>query len=221
MKLGLLFVDELRGFYKSKVMIFLWIGLPIIALLFRFVSGSSSGQNIPFTLVSAIVVSSLAGTLASVMLAVFIINEKNRHVYELFLIRPLKRRDIILAKFFSVYTCVAIASFIAVLAGMMTDYATTGTLSAAVLSNVGQSLATSLSMIAVACAAGVLIGVASPSVLVGAILVIYGGNLISVIPLVPTLLNVQDATVFTIVLAGATAAGLLAVAVALFERKQF
>jgi ABC-2 type transport system permease protein len=221
MKMGLLFVDELRGFYKSKVMIFLWIGLPIIALLFRFVSGSNSGQNIPFTLVSAIVVSSLAGTLASVMLAVFIINEKNRHVYELFLIRPLKRRDIILAKFFSVYTCVAIASFIAVLAGMMTDYATTGTLSAAVLSNVGQSLATSLSMIAVACAAGVLIGVASPSVLVGAILVIYGGNQISVIPLVPTLLTVQDATVFTIVLAGATAAGLLAVAVALFERKQF
>ena len=221
MKLRLLFVDELRGFYKSKVMIFLWIGLPIIALLFRFVSASSSGQNIPFTLVSAIVVSSLAGTLASVMLAVFIINEKNRHVYELFLIRPLKRRDIILAKFFSVYTCVAIASFIAVLAGMITDYATTGTLSASVLSNMGQSLATSLSMIAVACAAGVLIGVASPSVLVGAILVIYGGNQISVIPLVPTLLNLQDATVFTIVLAGATAAGLLAAAVALFERKQF
>jgi len=221
MKLGLLFVDELRGFYKSKVMIFLWIGLPVIALLFRFVSASSSGQNIPFTLVSSIVVSSIAGTLASVMLAVFIINEKNRHVYELFLIRPLKRRDIILAKFFSVYTCVAIASLIAVLAGMITDYATTGTLSATVLSNAGQSLATSLSMIAVSCAAGVLIGVASPSVLVGAILVIYGGNQISVIPLVPTLLNLQDATVFTIVLAGATAAGLLAAAVALFERKQF
>ncbi|MGD0072647.1 MAG: ABC-2 transporter permease [Candidatus Bathyarchaeia archaeon] len=219
MKLGLLFVDELLGFYKSKVMIFLWIGLPIIALLFRFVSESSS--NIPFTLVSSIVVSSLAGTLASVMLAVFIINEKNRHVYELFLIRPLKRRDIILAKFFSVYTCVAIASLIAVLAGMITDYATTGTLSMTILNNAGQSLATGLSMIAVSCAAGVLIGVASPSVLVGAILVIYGGNQISVIPLVPTLLNLQDATVFTIVLAGATAAGLLAAAVALFERKQF
>ena len=221
MKLGLLFVDELRGFYKSKVMIFLWIGLPIIALLFRFVSASISGQNIPFTLVSSIVVSSLAGTLASVMLAVFIINEKNRHVYELFLIRPLKRRDIILAKFFSVYTCVAIASLIAVLAGMITDYATTGTLSMTILNNAGQSLATGLSMIAVSCAAGVLIGVASPSVLVGAILVIYGGNQISVIPLVPTLLNLQDATVFTIVLAGAAAAGLFAAAVVLFERKQF
>jgi ABC-2 type transport system permease protein len=221
MKTGLLFVDELRGFYKSKVMVFLWIGLPIIALLFRFISSGSSGQNISFTLISALIVSSIGGTLASVMLAVFIINEKNRHVYDLFLIRPLKRRDIILAKFFSVYTCVAIASLIAVLVGMITDYITTGSLSTVVLSNAGQSLVTSLSMIAVSCAAGVLIGVASPSVLVGAILVIYGGNQISVIPLIPTLLNVQEATIFTILLAGAVASGLLFTAVALFERKQF
>ena len=221
MKTGLLFVDELRGFYKSKVMIFLWIGLPIIALLFRFISAGSSGQNISFTLISALIVSSIGGTLASVMLAVFIINEKNRHVYDLFLIRPLKRRDIILAKFFSVYTCVAIASFIAVLARMITDYITTGSLSTAILSNAGQSLATSLSMIAVSCAAGVLIGVASPSVLVGAILVIYGGNQISVIPLIPTLLNIQEATIFTILLAGAVASGLLFAAVAMFESKQF
>jgi ABC-2 type transport system permease protein len=221
MKTGLLFVDELRGFYKSKVMIFLWIGLPIISLLFRFISAGSSGQNISFTLISALIVSSIGGTLASVMLAVFIINEKNRHVYDLFLIRPLKRRDIILAKFFSVYTCIAIASSIAVLAGMVTDYITTGSLSMVILSNAGQSLVTSLSMIAVSCAVGVLIGVASPSVLVGAILVIYGGNQISVIPLIPTLLNIQEATIFTILLAGVVASGLLFAAIAMFENKQF
>jgi ABC-2 type transport system permease protein len=221
MKTGLLFVDELRGFYKSKVMVFLWIGLPIIALLFRFISAGSSAQNISFTLISALIVSSIGGTLASVMLAVFIINEKNRRVYDLFLIRPLKRRDIILAKFFSVYICVAIASFIAVLAGMITDYITIGSLSTVVLSNAGQSLLTSLSMIAVSCAVGVLIGVASPSVLVGAILVIYGGNQILIIPLIPTLLNIQEATIFTILLAGAVASVLLFTAVALFVRKQF
>ena len=221
MKTGLLFMDELRGFYKSKVMVFLWIGLPIIALLFRFISAGSSGQNISFTLVSALIVSSIGGTLASVMLAVFIINEKNRHIYDLFLIRPLKRRDIILAKFFSVYTCVTVASLIAVLVGIITDYITTGSLSTTVLNNAGQSLVTSWSMIAVSCAVGVLIGVASPSVLVGAILVIYGGNQISVIPLIPTLLNMQEATVFTIILAGTVASGLLFAAVALFERKQF
>jgi ABC-2 type transport system permease protein len=221
MQLSLLFTDELRGFYKSKVMIFLWVGLPIIALLFRFLSAGSTGQEIPFTLISSIVVSSIGGTLAAVMLAVFIINEKNRHVYDLFLIRPIKRRDIVLSKFFSVYVCVAIASAIAVLAGIVADLIGTGSLPTTVLLDAGQSLATTLSMIAVSCGAGVLIGVASPSVLVGAILVIYGGNQISVIPLVPALLNLSDAAVFTVALAIAVAAGLLAGAVALFNRKQF
>ncbi len=221
MQLGLLFADELRGFYKSKVMVFLWVGLPLIALLFRFIQVSTTGQDIPFTLISSLVVSSIGGTLAAVMLAVFIINEKNRHVYDLFLIRPVKRRDIVLAKFFSVYFCVAIASAIAVLVGIVTDLATTGVLSANILSSASQSLATSLSMIAVSCSAGVLIGVASPSVLVGAILVIYGGNQVSVIPLVPTLLSLPYADLFTIGLAAAVTIGLIVGSVALFNRKQF
>ncbi len=221
MQLGLLFTDELRGFYKSKVMIFLWVGLPVIALLFRFIQVGTSGQEIPFTLISSLVVSSIGGTLAAVMLAVFIINEKNRRVYDLFLIRPIKRRDILLAKFFSVYTCVAIASAIAVAVGIVADFATSGALTASALTDAGQSLAMSLSMIAVSCGAGVLIGVASPSVLVGAILVIYGGNQASVIPLVPTLLNLDNAVVFTIVLAVAVASMLLVGAVALFNKKQF
>jgi ABC-2 type transport system permease protein len=221
MKLALLFVDELRGFYKSKVMLFLWVGLPVIAILFRFVQSSATGQDIPFTVISSLVVSSLAGTLASVMLAVSLINEKNRHVYELFLIRPLKRQDILLAKYFSIFACVAIASFISVLAGLVTDYLTTGALSGIAFENLWQSLAISLSMIAIACAAGVLIGVASPSVLVGAILVIYGGNQISVLPLLPTLLNIPGAVLLTVAIAVVMAAVLLAVAFVLFERKQF
>ena len=221
MKLQLLYVDELRGFYKSKVMLFLWIGLPVVALLFRFIQTSTTGQAIPFTVISALVVSSLAGTLAAVMLTVSIINEKNRHVYELFLIRPLKRRDLMLAKFLSVYTCVAVASLIAVLVGVAADFFTSGALPATIFNDTAQSLAISLSMVAVACSAGVLIGVASPSVLVGAILVIYGGNQISVIPLVPTLLNLPDANLFTVGLAAAVTISLLTVAIASFERKQF
>jgi ABC-2 type transport system permease protein len=221
LKLPMLYVDELRGFYKSKVMIFLWVGLPVLAILFRFVQASTTSQTISFTIISALVVSSLGGTLSAVMLSVSIINEKNRHVYELFLIRPIKRRNIILAKFLSVYTCVAIASLIAIIIGIAIDWFTVGTFTATVLNSTGQSLAISLSMVAVACSAGVLIGVASPSVLVGAILVIYGGNQISVIPLMPTLLNLPDAMISTIGLAGLVAAVLLFVAILLFDRKQF
>jgi len=221
MSLPLLFVDELRGFYKSKVMLFLWVGLPVIAILFRFVQVTTTGQEISFTVISTLIVSSLAGTLASVMLAVSIINEKNRHVYELFLIRPLKRRDILFSKYLSVYLCVAIASLISVLVGIVTDFAMGGTLSSAVFDSLGQSLAISFSMIAIACAAGVLIGIVSPSVLVGAILVIYGGNQISVVPLLPTLLNISYADLFTVGLAAVTATVLLAIAVYAFNHKQF
>lgn len=221
MNLSLLFVDELRGFYKSKVMVFLWVGLPIITILFRFVQSSLTGQAIPFTFISTIVTSGLSGTLASVMLAVSLINERKSHVYELFLIRPLKRRDIILAKFFSVYLCVAVAIFISFFVGMAIDFLTTGALATVILGSLGQSLSISLSMVAVACSAGVLIGVAAPSVLVGAILIIYGGNQVSVIPLVPTLLNISNGDLFTIGLSAIVTGVLLAVAVGLFERKQF
>lgn len=221
MNLPLLFADELRGFYKSKVMVALWVGLPVIAILFRFLQYSSTGQNIPFTVVSALVVSSVGGTLAAVMLAVFIINEKNRHVYELFLIRPIKRYEIILAKYLAVYLCVAIASLIAVAAGIAIDYATATTLPAAILPNAAESLAISLSMVAVSCSAGVLIGIAAPSILVGAILVIYGGNQISVLPLLPTILGLSNATTFTAAIAALVTAIFIALSIALFNRKQF
>jgi ABC-2 type transport system permease protein len=221
MKLPMLYTDELQGFYKSKVMIILWVGLPIIAILFRFVQVSTTNSAISFTVISSLVVSSLAGTLAAVMLTVSIINEKNRHVYELFLIRPLKRRDIILAKFLSVYSCVAIASIIAVVVGVAADRILTGAIPTTVLQDTGQSLAISLSMVAVSCSAGVLIGIASPSVLVGAILVIYGGNQISVIPLIPTLLKIGNTEEFTIGLAAAITTALLIGAIALFNKKQF
>ena len=221
MKLQLLYVDELRGFYKSKVMLFLWIGLPIISILFHFIQYETTGQSISFTVISGLVISSLAGTLAAVMLTVSIINEKSRNVFELFLIRPLKRRDIILSKFLSVYSCVAMATFIAVFFGVGIDYLSTGTFSTVALNNLGQSLAISFSLLAVSCAAGVLIGVAAPSVLVGAILVIYGGNQISVLPLLPTILNLPNATEFTIGLAVLITVLILSVAVGIFERKQF
>jgi ABC-2 type transport system permease protein len=220
MSLFMLFSDELRGFYRSNVMTFLWVGLPLASIVFRFLS-STAGQTMPFTVVSALVISSLAGTLASVMLAVSIINEKNRHVYELFLIRPLKRRNIIMAKFLAVYICIAIAGFIAVILGIAADYAAKGALPAGLLADTAQSLAISLSMMAVSSAAGVLIGVAVSSVLVGTILVIYGGNQVSVVPLIPTIINFTNPLLLTTCLGTLMSIILLGLAISLFNGKQF
>jgi len=220
MSLPLLLKDELRGFYRSKVMIFLWIGLPLMAVLFQFWSASTQ-QVFSFTLLSAVLVSSIGGTLASVMLAVSIINEKNRHVYELFLIRPVKRWNLIAAKFFAVYICIAVASFLAIAMGIGTDYLARGGASGTVLKDTLQSVSISMSMMAVSSAAGVLIGVASPSVLVGAILVIYGGNQISAIPMIPTILNVGNASLFTMSSGILISTVLLILAALIFNKKQF
>lgn len=220
MNFSLLFSDELRGFYKSKVMMFMWVGLPVVAVLVGYLP--TNEQEIPLTAISAIVVSSLAGTLASVMLAVSIINEKSKNVYQLFLIRPIKRRDILFAKLLAIYVCVIIASLIAVMVGIAGDYLKTGMIPEAVLTSTVETLVISFSMLAVSSTVGLLIGVAAPSVLVGSILVIYGGNQISTITIIPTLLNVGILRIpITAGLAITTAIALLAVALKLFDRKQF
>ena len=216
----LLFKDELRGFYKSKVMIFLWVGLPALALLFHLWA-PNTGPELPFTVISALLVSSIGGTLASSMLAVTIINEKTSRVYDLFLIRPLKRWNIVLSKFLAVYLCLVIASTLALLLGMTIDTFSTGIPSSVVLDSALRSLALSLSMIMVSSAAGVLIGVGSPSVLVGVILVIYGGNQISVIPLIPSVLTIPYPAIITVLIGVVISCALLGIAIFVFNRKQF
>ena len=217
----LLFKDELRGFYKSKVMIFLWIGLPLITIIFHLWS-PDTGEAVPFTALSAIVVSSLGGTLAAVMLTVSVINEKTRHVYDLFLIRPLKRWHLIISKFLAVYVCIGIASFLALILGLIIDYLTMGAPPQTVLSDTIQSLATSLSLMAISSSAGLLIGVATSSILVGVILVIYGANQISAIAtLLPNMVQMSNPIRFTIILGSVISCLFLIVAVFLFARKEF
>lgn len=217
----LLFKDELRGFYKSKVMIFLWIGLPLITIIFHLWS-PDTGEAVSFTALSAIVVSSLGGTLAAVMLTVSVINEKTRHVYDLFLIRPLKRWHLIISKFLAVYVCIGIASFLALILGLIIDYLTMGALPQTVLSDTIQSLATSLSLMAISSSAGLLIGVATSSILVGVILVIYGANQISAIAtLLPNMVQMSNPIRFTIILGSVISCFFLVVAIFLFARKEF
>lgn len=220
MSFFLLFKDELTGFYKSKVMIFLWIGLPLMAVLLHLWS-PYTGEEMPFTLLSTLLVSSIGGTLAAVMLAVSIVHEKSQHVYDLFLVRPLKRWYIVASKFFAVYTCIAIASILTLIMGIVIDYFVMGGAPAVILNEAIQSLSVSLSMMAVSSSAGVLIGVVAPSVLVGVIVMIYGGNQISALPLLPSMLNISNPVPFTLVLGAVTSCVLLLIAVLVFSKKQF
>ena len=221
MSLSLLFKDELRGFYKSKVMIVLWIGFPaLVLLLFLITTDVSSDLGpIPVSAFAALLVGSIGGSICAIMIVVSIVNERERHVYDLFVIRPIKRRDIILSKFLAVYLCVTIAGIISLTAGLAIDFIRFGSIPQAQLASVGSAMVILLSMFAVSCSAGVLIGVFSPSILVGVILVLYGGNQMSAIVLLPVL-TASSEPLFPILPGGIITIVLLALAVAVFNKKQ-
>lgn len=216
----MLYADELAGFYKSRVMLVLWVGMPALALVLHAVQPDLEGQ-MSLTVFATLVVSTMASTIAAAMLAVGIIHEKSRGVYALFLVRPVKRRSILLGKFFAVFTCIAVASVLTLLVGMLYDWLKGGGADLRVLQEAGKSAATSLSAVAIASAAAILIGVLAPSVLVGVILVIYGANQLSVVGFVPVLLGLEPAWLFSLAIGAVLSVILLALSVALFNRKQF
>ena len=220
MSLAIMYGDEMKGFAKSRVMLVLWIGMPAVALVIHAARPDLQGQ-MPLTVFSTFLISSISSTIASVMLSVGIIHEKSRGVYSLFLVRPVRRRSIVLGKFLAVFSCIAVAAALTLLVGVLFD-ALAGTMpGTAMLEEVGKSAATGASTIAITSAAGILIGIAAPSVLVGVILVIYGANQLSVLGFIPILLGLQPAWAFSLAIGGAFSLVLLCLSVWLFERKQF
>jgi ABC-type transport system involved in multi-copper enzyme maturation permease subunit len=217
--LRLLFADELKGFSRSRVMLVLWVGMPVLALLLHTLQPNLEGQ-MSLTVFSLLVVSTMASTIAAAMLSVGIIHERTRGVYTLFLVRPVRRRSILLGKFLAVFTCVAVASLVTLAAGFLFDSLRGGAPDAAMLRELGKSAATAFASIAIASSAAVLIGVLAPSVVVGVILVIYGANQLSALGYAPVLLNLQPAWLYAVAIGIVSSILLLALSVIIFDRKQ-
>lgn len=221
MSFPLLFKDELKGFYKSYIMIILWIGLPTLSVLLYLWSPDTSGE-MPFSVLFATMMSSLGGSLAAIMITVQLIHEKSRHVYELFLVRPLKRKDLLLSKFLAVLICVAIACALSLLLGLIIDYFKSGAVSTEILQSTYESFSLSLATITSWCAAGVLVGVFAPSVLVGVILIIFVvNNITSLALLLPMIMKESYSIAYSIVLSVILALIFLVVATFIFSKKQF
>lgn len=221
MSFSLILKDELKGFYNSKVMIFLWVGLPALALLIHF-STSNSAEGMPISLITSMVVSSIGGLLAAVMLTVNIINEKDTRVYDLFLIRPIKRWYLLVSKFLAVYICVSIACILAISLGIMIDYFESEILLDFMMGGIIDSFIMTLSTIAISSAFGILIGVISPSIVVGVILVIFVGNYVSSIPaMIPFIFNMDNPVTLVLVIGVILTIILMALGILSFNRKQF
>ncbi len=219
MSFALIFKDELMGFYKSKAMIFLWIGLPLLALLIHV---SSQEADMSLSILVSLLVSSIGGLLASVMLTVNIINEKDTRVYDLFLIRPLKRWHILISKFLAVYICVSLACIFAIVIGLMFDFYESQIAFEIILENIFEPFIMTLSVIAISSAVGVLIGVVSPSIVVGVLIVIFGGNYVSSIPsIIPFVFDIENPFTIVLILGITITTALMALAIVLFNKKEF
>jgi ABC-2 type transport system permease protein len=217
MSLGLLFRDELKGFYKSKVMLTLWVGLPLLTLVIYFASPTNQGLSLAsFT---AIIIGSIGGVLAAAMLVSSIISEKSRHVFDLFIIRPVKRSDIVLSKFLATYVCVTAAGIIALVFGALFDLVQKGSFQGDVLTVSVNALIMAASMTSIACSAGVLIGFSANSMLTGIILTIYGANQLSVVAVLPGLF-LPNEPLLPLIPGIAVTVVLLLFTIRIFNRKQ-
>ncbi len=219
MSLRLLYGDELSGFARSRVMLVLWVGMPVVALLLHAIQPSLEG-SMSLTVFAMLVVSTMASTIAAAMLSVGIVHEKTRGVYALFLVRPVRRRSILLAKFLAVFSSVAVASILTMAAGFLYDTLRGAAPGAAVLREVATSAATTFATVTIASSAATLIGVLSPSVVVGVILVIYGANQLSALGYAPLLAKAEPAWLFSLGIGCVLSAVLLALAIVFFNRKQ-
>lgn len=220
MGLRILYRDELTGFSTSKVMLFLWIGLPLIGVTAYFAIPETGGQ-LSMTVLSTSIISSLGGWLSAIMLAVHIINEKSHHVYDLFLIRPVKRRDIVLSKFFAVLTCVGLACLFSLLLSVAVDFFIVKKSAVIVPGEVLESFVASLAIIAAECAAGAFIGMLASSVVAGVILVVVSHNIASLAVMMPLMARLPHTTLAMAGLGLFLSGVFLFAAVMVFKRKQF
>jgi len=220
MSLKILFLDELRGFYKSKVMIILWIGLPFLSIIFNFLNIDTEG--IPLSYLVGLFIASIGGTLSSVMLSTSVSSELNRHVYDLFLIRPVKRHILLISKYLAVFSCLVIATFITLIFGLFIDFITAEIPKAPVIIETLESLSFSLAAMSISCTVGLIIGVSIKNVAASAILSVYVGNQLSLISILPSIFlpNIINPLIFSSILGTSLTIILLAIASLLFKNKQ-
>ncbi|MBN1801056.1 MAG: ABC-2 transporter permease [Candidatus Lokiarchaeota archaeon] len=134
-------------------------------------------QVISSTFITITVLTTLPGALASIMLSTTIVNERTKGVYDLFLIRTVKKYELVLAKYFSVIICLVITILTILIVGMAFDTILGTTLDPLqVLYDNIESLVISAASLSISCSIGILFGMLLESVAAAAILSYYIGG---------------------------------------------
>jgi len=191
--------DEFRGFAKSKVMIVLWVLMPGIALVgflllrHRARLELGPGHSISAKQYMGFLESGIAGAIASVLVAVEIVSDRSRNVYQLFVIRPIRPESLLWAKFIAISVLVIIAATISMSIGFIFDATEGRPIDADELLQSGKAILATAQGVGLACAGGVLFGVlAKDSILVAVVLVLQIGQNFIFIPQIPAFFGVMQ-----------------------------
>ena len=213
----LIYRDELQGFLKSKAFVILIVGLPALVGGLRLAQPDIEGMS--FFIFSAILIASISGTLGSVLLSTSLTSERSRHVYELFLIRPVARSSLLLGKYFAALTALLVTAIVTLGVSLLVDVLA-GRPGVGIAAAGLEPAILSLAGIAVACSVGMLLGVLVDSIAISAILSVYLGNQLSALAILPAALAPELPAVAIAVAAGLLVpTALLAIAIRIFARK--
>jgi ABC-type transport system involved in multi-copper enzyme maturation permease subunit len=221
----LLVRDELIGFARSRVMLVLWGVLPVAALVgFLLLRGRvlhGTRADMSAAAFMGFLEGSLASTAAALMIAVDLVSERNRNVYPLLVIRPVRREVIVWAKFIAVFGCVALACVVSIALGVIVDLAHGMAPTTTDLSATARTLVQMTALIALATAAGAVFGVLTRSIVVAVLLVLYVGQNVAGLVMLPVYLGVlRDEFWLLMALAYGLAAVVLWLAGRAFRRVQ-
>ena len=190
-------------------------------------------EDFPATYLTTVIATSIAGALSSIMLSTSITSEMNKNVYDLFLIRPVKRRNIIISKFVAVYLCTIAAVWLSIVTGMIIDAFRGITVPQFFVDQLKDSVLTVFFAIGITCSFGALFGIIMKSVAGSALLSLYVGNQASsvltlVIPLISQMLELElgisfpfDPFILSMVIGTITTIVILLLAIVIFNKKQF
>ena len=150
------------------------------------------------------------------------VNELNSSVYDLYLIRPVKRWHILVTKYLAVFLCLAIASLLSLGVGLLIDYFTAGLPPTTLILETLESFVVTLSAMSISCVAGIFIGILVKSVALAAILSIYLGQQLSVAAILPgVFFETINPLYFSIGIGVALTAIILVAEIIVFNKKQF
>jgi ABC-type transport system involved in multi-copper enzyme maturation permease subunit len=225
----LLFWDELNGFAKSTVMLAMWLGMPLLGIMLYFIlphelpvtNFIDGGKFVfPASLFLCITLSSTAGLLAATLVSIEIVHEKNKKVYDLFLIRPIHRGSFMWAKFFAVAFCVSVALVFAMVAGILVDLIRGVEISPLMLETIASKTLAGVGVVVLSTAAGIVIGMLSETVVLAVMLVWFVGQNVMFIPILAAVFTNDWVQVVTYGLTIALTVIMMVVASIIFKRME-